>query len=165
MIKKDLYKDPAMMKLKSYKGNFKWGWGDEIDSEFLSVHMNDWYIIIEKNDFRKMEKFLCLDFLSMGDSWVFWLALSTYNLKLEIEHISIIILAEEFNKTWNFLTTWESISKHDQINILFDSILNLKRLRQNARYLRRTIPSLKHFNRRCSFPRNMEQHSGDFFIL
>ena len=42
MIKKDLYKDPAMMKLKSYRGNFKWGWGDEIDSEFLSVHMNDW---------------------------------------------------------------------------------------------------------------------------
>ena len=41
MIKKDLNKDPGLVKLKSYKGNFRCAWGDEIYSEFLSIHMND----------------------------------------------------------------------------------------------------------------------------
>jgi hypothetical protein len=33
---------PKMNKIKSVKGNFKCGCGDEVDHEFISVHMNDW---------------------------------------------------------------------------------------------------------------------------
>jgi hypothetical protein len=43
MEKIDPYKvnQPNMNKLKSYKGNFKCGCGDEVDHEFISVHIND----------------------------------------------------------------------------------------------------------------------------
>ena len=33
---------PAMNKTESYKGNFICECGDEVDKEFLSIHMNDW---------------------------------------------------------------------------------------------------------------------------
>lgn len=32
---------PSMSKAKSYRGNFQCSCGDEVDKEFLSVHMND----------------------------------------------------------------------------------------------------------------------------
>lgn len=32
---------PSMSKLKSYRGNFRCECGDEVDKEFLSIHMND----------------------------------------------------------------------------------------------------------------------------
>jgi len=43
MEKKSYYQvpQPQMNKLVSYRGNFQWGWGDEVDKEFLSIHMND----------------------------------------------------------------------------------------------------------------------------
>ena len=32
---------PPMSKVKSYRGNFQCDCGDEVDKEFLSIHMND----------------------------------------------------------------------------------------------------------------------------
>lgn len=32
---------PVMSKIQSSKGDFVCGWGDEIDKEFISVHLND----------------------------------------------------------------------------------------------------------------------------
>ena len=47
MEKIDPYKvpNPQMQKIKSFKGDFKCEWGDEIDQEFLSVHLNDWNVM------------------------------------------------------------------------------------------------------------------------
>ena len=40
-IKSYKVQDPSMAKYKSYKGNFKCGCGDEVDHDFISVHLND----------------------------------------------------------------------------------------------------------------------------
>jgi hypothetical protein len=50
MEKIDSYKinEPKMHKGKSYRGDFHCGCGDEVDQEFLSVHLNDCDIMQEQ---------------------------------------------------------------------------------------------------------------------
>ena len=48
MEKIDPFAAPVMNKIKSYKGDFVCDWGDEIDQEFISVHLNDCDVMQEK---------------------------------------------------------------------------------------------------------------------